>query len=359
MAVLAHELRNPLAPIRNSAAVLSQLLSHNATQLSLVDIVHRQCTQLTRLVDDLLDVARITQGRIELRRDAVSIASCVELAIETVQPLIREKNHRLEVTRSESLYVTADNVRLAQCIANLLTNAAKYTEPGGQIRIRTHAYGREAVVEVSDDGVGISAELLPRVFEPFVQNERPLDRSEGGLGIGLSICKQLVELHGGSVAGASEGPGQGATFTIRLPLAQAPVDSPGRNSVEGKSRRVLIVDDNRDAANSLAMLLNLEGYQTTTAYSAEEALKEAVQFDPQIVLLDIGLPHMNGYEVAQRIKGNGSSARIVALSGYGQAEDRRRSAEAGFDAHLIKPVEMTALNQVLAVPDEVFVDSPR
>jgi signal transduction histidine kinase len=349
LAMLAHELRNPVAPIANSAELLSRLVSHE-NQQALVGIIQRQATHLARLLDDLLDVARITQGRIELQREVIDVSACVQLAIETAEPLIRSKAHRLTVTQMlEPIYVSADKVRLGQCVANVLVNAAKYTPESGDICIRTYVDRGQGVVEIVDNGIGIAPEFLPRIFDLFAQAERGLDRSQGGLGVGLTVCKQIVEMHGGSVYVSSAGWDRGATFTMRLPLAPKPaaatrVAPPKPDSL----MRVLVVDDNRDAADSLAMLLQFEGPQTLCVYSGEEALQELASFDPQLVLLDIGLPGLDGYEVARRMKATSPALRVIALSGYGQLEDRQRSAAAGFDAHLVKPVDLDALKRVLA-----------
>jgi CheY-like chemotaxis protein len=246
--------------------------------------------------------------------------------------------------------VNADKVRLAQCLANLLINAAKFTAPGGEIGISSHTLDDEVVVDVSDNGIGISAEFMPRVFDLFTQGDRSLGGSKsGGLGLGLSICKKLMQMHGGTVAVRSAGLGQGATFTIRLPRVDAAVQSaPSTITSLHSARRVLIVDDNRDAANSLAMLLQLEGHVTTTVYSGEEALQRMIAFSPEVVLLDIGLPQLNGYEVAQRMRSIAPSVRLIAVSGYGQPEDKQRSYEAGFFAHLVKPVTVPDVTRVLA-----------
>jgi CheY-like chemotaxis protein len=316
-------------------------------QRTLVGIIQRQAVHLGRLLDDLLDVARITQGRIELRREVIDVATCVHLAIETAEPLIRSKAHRLTLTQTlEPIYVPADKVRLGQCIANVLVNAAKYTPDGGEIRIRPHVDGNTAVVEIADNGIGIAPEFLPRIFELFAQSERGLDRSQGGLGVGLTVCKQIVELHGGNVIASSPGVGHGSTFTIRLPLAEQAATSPRAAALQPDSlQRVLIVDDNRDAADSLAMLLQFEGRQTLCVYSGEQALEVLAAFQPQLVLLDIGLPGMDGYEVARRLKAAAPGLHVIALSGYAQLEDRQRSAAAGFDAHLVKPVDLDALKR--------------
>lgn len=341
LAMLAHELRNPVAPIASAAEALARLVS-DQQQRGLVDIVQRQASTLSRLLDDLLDVARITQGRIHLHREVISIDSCLALALETTQPLIREKGHTLRVTHTgHPVYVNADRIRFAQCLVNLLTNAAKYTDSGGEIRVHSYADGADAVIEVADTGAGIAPAFLPYIFDLFAQGERALDRSLGGLGVGLSVCKQLIEMQDGSVSARSDGPGQGATFVLRVPrAAQAPQPTADTDAVNPASLRILIVDDNEDAADALAMILKLEGHDTRTAYSAEFALAEFPAFLPNVALLDIGLPGMTGYELAQRMRAAAatSSLRLIAVSGYGRAEDRARSQAAGFDAHLVKPV---------------------
>jgi PAS domain S-box-containing protein len=349
LAMLAHELRNPVAPIANAAELLSRLVPQE-NQRTLVGIIQRQAVHLGRLLDDLLDVARITQGRIELQREVIDVATCVHLAIETAEPLIRSKAHQLTLTQTlEPIYVSADKVRLGQCIANVLVNAAKYTPDGGEIRIRPHLEGNAAVVEITDNGIGVEPEFLPRIFELFAQSERGLDRAQGGLGVGLTVCKQIVELHGGSVIASSPGVDRGSTFTIRLPLAAQPAMAPRAAELQPDSLlRVLIVDDNRDAADSLAMLLQFEGRQPLCVYSGEQALEVLSAFQPQLVLLDIGLPGLDGYEVARRMKAAAPGLHVIALSGYAQLEDRQRSAAAGFDAHLVKPVDLDALKRALA-----------
>jgi PAS domain S-box-containing protein len=351
LAMLAHELRNPVAPIASAADALAQLVSHHQ-QRGLVDIVRRQAHSLSRLLDDLLDVARITQGRIQLRREVVSIDACLALALETTQPLIHEKAHHLIVTHSrEPLHINADRVRIAQCLTNLLTNAVKYSDAAGEIRVHSYADESDAVIEVTDQGAGIAPEFLPHVFDLFAQGQRALDRSQGGLGVGLSVCRQLIEMHGGSVSARSAGPGQGATFTLRLTLVRKSSE-PTSVPVSASSTvplRVLVVDDNEDAADSLAMLLTFEGHQVRTAYSSEFALAELPAFLPHVALLDIGLPGMTGYDLAQHMRTvAGSSLRLIAVSGYGQPEDKARSKAAGFDAHLVKPVFIDDLRPVLA-----------
>jgi two-component system, sensor histidine kinase len=353
LAMLAHELRNPLAPIRTASELLGRLLPWDPKTQAIVDIVKRQVIHLTRLVDDLLDVSRITQGRIQLQRRPLELSPIVAQAMESVEPLLRDKRHKVVVTSCfEPLFVDGDSARLVQCVANLLTNAAKYTDPSGEIRVELRSEQSSAVIVVTDNGVGISKELLPRIFELFVQSERSLDRSEGGLGIGLSVVQRLVEMHDGQVAAASAGPGRGSTFEIRLPTIAAPKE--GRNKYTAPSvepKRVLVVDDNVDAAASLATFLQLDGHEAEAVYSAKGALEAIATFNPDVVLLDIGLPEMDGYEVAKRIRAGGSSVRLVALTGYGQAEDIQRTHSAGFDAHLVKPVDFVALERTISGKD--------
>jgi CheY-like chemotaxis protein/two-component sensor histidine kinase len=318
----------------------------------LVDIVRRQAQSLSRLLDDLLDVARLTQGRIQLHCEVVTIDDCLTLALETTQPLIREKGHNFTVTHSrQPLYVHADRVRLAQCLANLLTNAAKYTAPGGEVRVRSHTDNRDVVIEVTDTGTGIAAEFLPHVFDLFTQGERDLDRSQGGLGVGLSVCKQLIEMQGGAVSAQSAGLGHGSTFALRLALADqgSAHTIAGAMTTRSPELRILVVDDNEDAADSIAMLLTLEGHQVRTGYSGQFALAELAEFVPHVALLDIGLPDMTGYELARHMRAAaGVSLCLIAVSGYGQPEDKARSQSAGFNAHLVKPVRIEDLRSLLA-----------
>jgi CheY-like chemotaxis protein/two-component sensor histidine kinase len=306
-------------------------------------------TQLSRLVDDLLDVARITQGRIELQRSPMELGDAMDIAIETVQPLLREGRHEMEVTRSiEPLHVDGDLTRITQCVVNILTNAAKYTAPGGRIRISLARSGAEGVIEVVDNGPGISREMLANIFDLFVQADRTLERSQGGLGIGLSVVRRLVQMHGGSVSAHSSGLGSGASFQIRLPLIAAPALRPAATAGGARSaRRVLVVDDNVDAAVSLAQVLQMEGHIVETVHGALAALERAPAFAADIVLLDIGLPDIDGYEVARRMRAAGSRSRIIALTGYGQAEDIQRARAAGCDAHLTKPVDFDALERLI------------
>ena len=352
LAMLAHELRNPLAPIRNASELLSRVIPASPQTQAVVDIVRRQTTHLARLVDDLLDVSRITQKRIELRRETVELAEVIRQAIETVEPLIRERRHDLQIHSGYGpLYVNGDSARLIQSVVNLLTNAAKYTDIGGHIVVRTFHADDMAVVEVEDNGTGIPSDVLPRIFDLFVQVERTLDRSQGGLGIGLSVVQRLIEMHGGKVAARSDGPGKGSTFSIRLPRVEAPQsnrDPPA--SAEVKPRRILVVDDNVDAADTLSLMLRFEGHETHAVYSGADVLEQFDSFRPDVILLDIGLPGMDGYEAARRIRerANGKAIELVALTGYGQPEDRARALREGFDAHLVKPVSLEALFHLLA-----------
>ena len=350
LAMLAHELRNPLAPIRNASEILARKLANDPQMKRTVNLVKRQVTHLARLVDDLLDVSRITQGRIELRRAPQELAPILAQARESVEPLLREKEHVLLVSTSfEPLYVYGDHARLVQSVANVLTNAAKYTDPGGEIRLELRRQSEQAVIAVSDTGVGIAPELLPRVFDLFVQGDRSLDRSQGGLGIGLSVVKRLVEMHHGRVTARSEGTGHGSVFEIHLPLIDAPAGSYAHPSARTiQSKRILIVDDNVDAANSLAEMLQIDGHITEVVYTGRDALSCALARPADVILLDIGLPDMNGYEVAARMRPKIGPAQLIALTGYGQTEDVRRATEAGFDAHLIKPVDFDELGRIIA-----------
>ena len=354
LAMLAHELRNPLAPIGTASEILSRMLDGDARAQDFVGMIKRQAAHLTRLVDDLLDISRITQGRIQLRRRPTDLTSIITQAVETVEPRLREKKHKLSVTVAtshEHLYVEGDLARLVQCVVNVLSNAAKYTDHHGEIRVQSRAEGDTAVIEIADNGTGIAPELLPKVFDIFVQSDRTLDRAQGGLGIGLAIVKRLIEMHGGRVTAASPGLGRGSTFEIRLPrIARPQVLSTEEAPPKSAPRRVLIVDDNVDAATSLAMLLKFHGHETETAYGGRDALERVEAFKPDVALLDIGLPEMSGYELAKRLRTLPAltSVRLVALTGYGQLEDRQKARAAGFDDHLVKPVDMAALERSLA-----------
>jgi PAS domain S-box-containing protein len=356
LAMLAHELRNPLAALGSANELLTHIAPDDPPVRSALETVKRQVGQLSRIIDDLLDVSRITQGRIELRQLPVDAHSIVMQALETAQPLIRQRGHRVvvEASNAAQLYVRGDPARLVQCVTNLLNNAAKYTPEGGQIAVRAAADSGDAVIEIEDNGIGIEPAFLPHVFDLFSQGDRSLDRSEGGLGIGLTLVSRLVGLHGGRIEAASPGLGRGSRFTIRLPRLERPYIPPESDgallSDNGPRRRVLIVDDNHDAADAMAQLLELEGHHVHTVYGAHEALEAAAGLRPEIVLLDIGLPQMDGYEVTQRMRQMPelSGASIIAVTGYGQEKDRRRAEQLGFDHHLVKPVDLEKLKQILA-----------
>jgi PAS domain S-box-containing protein len=357
LAMLAHELRNPLAPIRNALHILKQPGVDGAMLRQVRDMAERQVQHMARLLDDLLDVSRISRGRIELRKDAVDVAVVISRTVEAVRPLIEKRRHELIVSLPAGpLRVEADSTRLEQVLTNLLNNAAKYTDPGGHVWLTVERDGDEAVVRVRDTGLGITPDMLPRIFDLFVQAERRLDRSQGGVGIGLTLVKKLVELHGGRIEAFSAGLGRGSEFVVRLPalsdqrLGETAWTAGKDDAPELPRHRVLVVDDNRDAADSLAMLLRLAGQDVQARYDGLSALAQAQEFRPELVFLDIGMPGMDGYEVARRLRGEPQleGVILVALTGWGQEEDRRRSAEAGFDHHLVKPVEPDAVRGLLA-----------
>ena len=359
LAMLAHELRNPLAPIRNALGIL-QMGKIDAETIGWArSVMERQVQHMARLVDDLLDVSRIMRGKIELHREPVELSAAIERAVETVRPAIDAREHDLRVALpSGPLWIHADLIRVAQVLSNLLNNAAKYTEPGGTIWLSADAEGENVAVTVRDTGVGIAPQMLSHVFELFAQAEQTIDRSQGGLGIGLTLVRQLVELHGGSVEARSEGVGRGSEFIVRLPRVEPPsVEGDGKLGrlpaevrTAAPHRRVLVVDDNADAAHTLAVMLQFGRHEVEIAHDGAAALEKAAAFQPDLVLLDIGLPGMNGYEVARqmRAKSELEQTLLVAMTGYGQDEDRRRSVEAGFDRHLVKPVALATLQEVLS-----------
>jgi PAS domain S-box-containing protein len=354
LAVLAHELRNPLAPIRLALEMLRTDPDHQAATRAM-DVMGRQLGHLVRLIDDLLDVSRITRGRLELRRGHVTLGDVVRMAIETARPPIDAAGHTLEVAiEDDSIPLHADLTRLAQVVSNLLTNAAKYTPRGGKISVRSARDGEQVVISVTDTGVGLAAEHLRTVFEMFTQ-VGPVTRSQNGLGIGLALAEALVTKHGGTIDAASPGPGQGSTFRVRLPISARPeVAEPLRAPLAPSNRglHVLVADDNLDAAETLAVFLETMGYVVHRANDGAEALQLATELAPDIAVLDIGMPHLDGYEVAKRLRAAGSVAVLIALTGWGQSEDLRRSREAGFDYHLVKPVQPSTLVTLLgsAVP---------
>jgi two-component system, chemotaxis family, CheB/CheR fusion protein len=352
LAMLAHELRNPLAPIRNAAVLLSREIGADSRLGMLTAMITRQSQHLTRLLDDLLDVSRIARGRIVLQLEPLEIGEFVGPAIEMVQPLMNEKLHKLRVERpGQPLHVHGDRARLVQCLSNLLNNSAKYSAARGEIVLVVGEAPDYVTIEVCDNGPGVSPELLPHIFDPFVQGERPLDRSQGGLGIGLSIVKRLVEMHQGSVSAASEGIGRGCTFSIRLPRMAAQEGAAADYvAPSAAKRRILVVDDNSDGADSLAMLLRLDGHDVEIAYNAPGTFEAVQRLRPEAIFLDIGLPQMDGYEIARRLRADPAAKRahLIALTGYGQEHDRERAREAGFGAHLVKPADIEAVNQILA-----------
>lgn len=382
LAMLAHELRNPLAPIRNATALL-RLAGSEGPQLEELrtarEMIERQVEHLTRIVDDLLDVSRITRGKITLQKEPVTLADIFARAVETSRPLIEARHHNLAISLPpEPIIIEGDPTRLAQVVENLLTNAAKYTDVGGHIRLSGECVGssgdEQAIIRVRDDGIGMTPELLPQVFDLFMQAERTLDRSQGGLGIGLTVVRRLVEMHGGRVEAFSAGLGRGSEFVVRLPAvrgtqrgvrsAQEPegegikgsessatqLSACGASPAEDGAPRaphlkVLVVDDNADSAESLSLIFSLQGYEVRTAHDGQAALDAVAEFAPDVVLLDIGLPGVDGYEVARRLRAQPETraALLIALTGYGQERDRERAQEAGFDHHIVKPADFAEL----------------
>jgi signal transduction histidine kinase/ActR/RegA family two-component response regulator len=360
LATLAHELRNPLAPMRNAVEFL-RAKGTSAPELRWAhDVIDRQVQLMARLLEDLLDVSRVALDRPHLQKTVVELGAVIDAAVETSFPLMERAGHGLAVTLPpEPIYLRADPVRLSQVFANLLNNAAKYTDDGGRIRLVAKRRGNEVVVSISDTGIGIAPELLPHVFDIFSQAKPASGRAQGGLGIGLSLVKGLVELHGGVVDAHSEGPGEGSTFRVRLPIADGVTDretskvSDGATAVPRGSRRVLVVDDHRDSADSLAMLLKAMGHEVDRAYDGEQGIELASKVLPELILLDIGMPRMDGFETCRRIKAEawGEHTVVVALTGWGQDEDRRKSRAAGFDHHLVKPVEIGDLVALMSTLD--------
>jgi PAS domain S-box-containing protein len=354
LATLAHELRNPLAPVRNAVQVL-RLKGPDEPELRWGrDVILRQVEHLTRLVDDLMDVSRITRDKLDLRRERIDLADVIRGAVESSRPTIEQWSHDLTVTLPpRPIFVHGDLVRLAQVFLNLLNNAAKYTERGGRIWLTAEQRGPEVVVSVRDTGIGIPPDKLEHLFQMFFQVDRTRERAQEGLGIGLALVRRLVELHGGSVEARSEGPGKGSEFIVHLPVlveTPAPASNAGPEAARGPSRRILVVDDNRDSADSLAMLLQLGGNEVETAYDGMEAVEAAERFRPDVALLDIGMPRMNGEAACRRIRERdwGEGMVLIALTGWGQEEDRLRTVDAGFDGHMVKPVDPAALMRLLA-----------
>ena len=357
LATLAHELRNPLAPIRNAVQYLGIENLKGSDVKTAGDVIARQVTIMVRLIDDLLDVSRLSRNKLDIRKQRVELAAVVESAVESSRPLIQQCGHEFTVSLPpEPIHLDADSVRLAQVFMNLLNNAAKYTKRGGHIWLTAEREGSDVVVRVRDNGIGIPGNMLAHIFDMFTQVDRSLERSQGGLGIGLTLVRRLVDMHDGSIEAHSNGPDKGSEFVVRLPIMQPPDEPPpmsaGPRSTALTGSRILVVDDNKDSADSLKMLLRLKGNDIRTAYDGLEAGEVAETFRPELVLLDIGLPKLNGYEVARRIRQRpwGRDVVLVALTGWGQDEDRRRSQEAGFNFHIVKPVELAALEELLAKP---------
>jgi signal transduction histidine kinase/CheY-like chemotaxis protein len=352
LAMLGHELRNPLAPI--STAV--ELMRMRGQQSREIDVIERQVTHMTRLVDDLLDISRIVRGDIELRKAPVELRNAIDGAIEMTRPMVDRKANPIEVEVPSDLVVDADLPRLTQVFANLLTNAIKFSKPGGAIEIRAHRVGDCVRVRVIDHGAGIRAELLPRLFAPFVQEEQKIDRKVGGLGLGLAIARKIVDLHGGQITAASAGEGKGTAVTVDLPVVAATPIAEHRGHVAHNlhPQRVLLVDDNHDITALLGTVLEELGHTIAVAHDGPQALKVADTFGPTLALIDIGLPVMDGHEVARQLRARGISVPMVAITGYGQAADREQSMQAGFAAHLVKPVDMRKLEEVI----EVLVATP-
>ncbi len=352
LATLSHELRNPLAPIRHALEVLKRAGGDRAVSEQARAIMERQLLQLVRITDDLLDISRITQDKLELRRSQIDLRTAVHGAVEATRPLIEAERHRLTVSLPDQpVWIEGDLTRLTQAFANLLNNAAKYTEPGGRITIAADVNDNDIVVAVNDSGIGIPPETLPRVFDMFMQFDGSRDRAQGGLGLGLTLVKRLVELHGGTVEAQSAGAGHGSTFLVRLPSAAPPAAAGASRTQRSKAAvrtRILIAEDSADTAEMLRMMLELMGHDVVVTTDGVQAIVAAAEFHPEIAFLDIGMPRMDGYEAGQRIRAMlGSRVVLVALTGWGQEEDKRRAQEAGFDHHFTKPADPDALETLI------------
>jgi len=349
LATLSHELRNPLGAIVNAASALDREGIGEDRAARLRQIIHRQTHHLTRLVDDLLDVARATAGKIALNRQPIDLADVAGGCVRSLRESGRA-HHRRVTIRVESVIVNADPTRLAQVVTNLLDNAVKFTPAGGLVDVDVLREGQEGVIRVTDRGIGIAPEMLPRVFDLFAQAEQPLERSVGGLGIGLALSRRLVEMHRGTITAASEGHGRGAQFTVRLPVEAMPTPSPAPAvPVPKRARTILVIEDNDDARESLRLLLESLGHRVLAAVDGHQGVAQALEHHPEVLLIDLGLPGLDGYEVARTVRASpgGKSAVLIAVTGYGQAQDRRRSTEAGFDAHLVKPVSQSLLSTLI------------
>ena len=358
LAMLAHELRNPLAPIRTAVQLLRLKELTEPHRQRARDVIERQVEHLVNLIDDLLDVSRITRGMITLQLEPVLVGAIVARAVETARPAIDAHKHALELDLPEELIsVEGDKTRLVQVIANILHNAAKFMDPGGRIRLSVRREGQYALISIADTGIGIAPDLLPKIFELFTQVHAKSERAQGGLGIGLALVRRLTEMHGGTVTAHSDGAGRGSTFSVRLPVMVTQIAGlvhPKRDTgtiPRVASQRILVADDNRDAAEALSLQLQLAGHDVRTAHDGIEALTVAKTFDPEIVLLDLGMPKMDGYEVARQLRLQPRSRRVtlIALTGWGQQQDRDRTAEAGFDAHLVNPVAEAQLFRALTL----------
>lgn len=356
IALLAHELRNPLAPIRNGLQVMRLAPDDFAAVGEARDMMDRQLSHMVRLIDDLLDISRINRNKMELRRTRLLLADVISSAVETARPAVEEAGHDLVVSIPGSpVYLDADLTRLSQVFSNLLTNSSKYTPPGGRIWLSAEKRRGEVMVSVRDTGIGIPPESLAFIFDMFSQVDRTIERSTGGLGIGLALVKGLVEMHGGTVKAESDGQGKGSTFTVTLPVVahrseHAPEAADNGQAIAGSARRVLVVDDNRDGSESLAMMLRLLGNEVRTANDGVAAVGLAESFRPEVILMDVGMPRMNGLDATRRIREHpwGKAIAIIALTGWGQDNDRERSREAGCDGHLVKPVDLPDLEKLLA-----------
>jgi CheY-like chemotaxis protein len=360
LAMLSHELRNPLASILTASEV-SRLAPAKSDRDSAQEIIGREVRNMAGLLDNLMDVSRMTRGKIQLRKERIEAMTVVQRAVQRIRPMITARRLQLELpSPPSSLELDADPVRLEQILVNLLSNAAKYTLPGGRIVITAERMDSQIVLRIIDDGIGIASNVLPGVFDLFAQGERSLDRTEGGLGIGLTIVKKLVELHAGSVSASSGGPGKGSTFTVRLPSTKENPVTPSisragavplEQAAQAEKTRILIVDDNKDLAGSLARLLRILGYDVEAVFDGRKGIETARTYRPRVVLLDIGLPNLDGYHVARTLRQEGfNDTMIIALSGYGQEEDLKRSREAGMDHHLTKPVDVKTISQLISQP---------
>jgi nitrogen-specific signal transduction histidine kinase/CheY-like chemotaxis protein len=351
LAMLGHELRNPLSAISSAVEVLNRGGANEALATNARNIIGRQTRHLARLMEDLLDVARVISGKVVLSRQPLELSALVQRLLSTLQLTGQTQQHDLQLQLQEGVWVDADATRIEQVVNNLLTNALKYTPEGRRIEVQLAREGAEAVLEVRDHGLGIPAALLPRIFDLFVQGERTLDRRAGGLGIGLTLVRRLVELHGGTVG--VESSSEGSTFRVRLPAMEPPALQPVRGEQQrlaAQPRQVLLVEDNADAMSALRSLLELDGHTVSTAVDGVAGLAELLRMRPEVAVIDIGLPGLTGYEVAKRSRAAGHAGKLIALSGYGQGRDVQQALRAGFDAHLVKPVDPEALRRLLAEP---------